>query len=171
MHLLPVQKWPFPPIYPSAFRTLISSCLLETSHSFKVKFWIHGSTFLSGPQLPALPGGRCAAELAPECHEELLHPSNPDKDLDEKAARKITKYRELYQDHRRHLDFMPVIASTSGRIGSIASCCACCFYTRTGRRQASWRFGMMGMRIQTPFGLLTVALLSSTLSRARQVSW
>jgi len=47
---------------------------------------------------------------------ELLHPGKPDKDLDEKAARKITKYREHYRDHRRHLDFMPAIASTSGRI-------------------------------------------------------
>ena len=26
---------------------------------------------------------------------ELLHPGNPDKDLDEKAARKIAEYREL----------------------------------------------------------------------------
>ena len=47
---------------------------------------------------------------------ELLHPGNPDKDLDEKAARKIAKYRELYRDHRRQLDFSPAIASTSGRI-------------------------------------------------------
>ena len=47
---------------------------------------------------------------------ELLHPGNPDKNLDEKAARKIHKYRELYRDHRRHLDFLPAIASTSGRI-------------------------------------------------------
>ena len=42
--------------------------------------------------------------------------TQPDKDLDEKAARKITKYRELYRDHRRQLDFLPAIASTSGRI-------------------------------------------------------
>ena len=51
---------------------------------------------------------------------ELLHPGNPDKDLDEKAASKrhckIAKYRELYRDHRRQLDFVPAIASTSGRI-------------------------------------------------------
>ena len=47
---------------------------------------------------------------------ELLHPGNPDKDLDEKAASKIAKYRELYRDHRRQLDFLPAIASTSGRI-------------------------------------------------------
>ena len=47
---------------------------------------------------------------------ELLHPGNPDKDLDVKAARKIAKYRELYRDHRRHLDFLPAIASTSRRI-------------------------------------------------------
>ena len=65
---------------------------------------------------------------------ELLHPGNPDKDLDEKAASKIAKYRELYRDHRRQLDFLPAIASTSGRIHC-------------------------------------VALLSLTLSRARQVSW
>ena len=44
--------------------------------------------------------------------------SNPDKDLDEKAASKIAKYRELYRDHRRQLDFVPAIASTSGRIHS-----------------------------------------------------
>ena len=31
-------------------------------------------------------------------------------------ARKIAKYRELYRDHDRHLDFLPAIASTSGRI-------------------------------------------------------
>ena len=42
--------------------------------------------------------------------------TQPDKDLDEKAARKITKYRELYRDHRRQLDFLPAIASTSERI-------------------------------------------------------
>ena len=65
---------------------------------------------------------------------ELLHPGRPDKDLDEKAASKIAKYRELYRDHRRRLDFLPAIAST-------------------------------------PLGLRTAALLSSTLSRARQVSW
>ena len=47
---------------------------------------------------------------------ELLHPGRPDKDLDEKAARKIAKYREHYRDHRRQLDFLPAIASTSGRI-------------------------------------------------------
>ena len=47
---------------------------------------------------------------------ELLYPGNPDKDLDEKAARKIAKYRELYRDHHRQLDFLPAIASTSGRI-------------------------------------------------------
>ena len=62
---------------------------------------------------------------------ELLHPGNPDKDLDEKAARKIQKYRELYRDHRRHppfsrrpLDFLPAIASavvsaTSQRLESV----------------------------------------------------
>ena len=49
---------------------------------------------------------------------ELLHPGQPDKDLDQKAARKIAKYRELYRDHRRQLDFLPAIASTSGRIHS-----------------------------------------------------
>ena len=48
----------------------------------------------------------------------LLHPGNPDKDLDEKAASKIAKYRELYRDHRRQLDFLPAIASTSRRIHS-----------------------------------------------------
>ena len=37
---------------------------------------------------------------------------------DEKAASKIAKYRELYRDHRRQLDFLPAIASTSGRIHS-----------------------------------------------------
>ena len=47
---------------------------------------------------------------------ELINPGNPDKDLVEKAARKIAKYRELYRDHRRQLDFLPAIASTSGRI-------------------------------------------------------
>ena len=30
---------------------------------------------------------------------------------DEKAASKIAKYRELYRDHRRQLDFLPAIAS------------------------------------------------------------
>ena len=43
---------------------------------------------------------------------ELLHPGNPDKDLDDKAASKIAKYRALYRDHRRQLDFLPAIAST-----------------------------------------------------------
>ena len=46
----------------------------------------------------------------------------------------------------------------------IASCCACCFYTRTGRRHVSLRFLTMGMRNHTLLGLLTAALLSSTLS-------
>ena len=48
--------------------------------------------------------------------ESCFTPGNPDKDLDERAARKVAKYRELYRDHRRHLDFLPAIASTSGRI-------------------------------------------------------
>ena len=39
---------------------------------------------------------------------ELLHPGNPERDLGEKAAGKIAKYRELYRDHRRQLDFVPV---------------------------------------------------------------
>ena len=30
----------------------------------------------------------------------------------------IANYRELYRDHRRQLDFLPAIASTSGRIHS-----------------------------------------------------
>ena len=47
---------------------------------------------------------------------ELLHPGQPDKGLDQKAATKIAKYREVYRDHRRQLDFLPAIASTSGRI-------------------------------------------------------
>ena len=69
---------------------------------------------------------------------ELLRPGNPDKDLDEKAARKIAKYRELYRDHRRQ-----AVTRNSCRPspalpgGFIASCCACCFYTRTGRRSLS----------------------------------
>ena len=46
----------------------------------------------------------------------LLHPGNPDKDLEEKAARKIHAYRELYRDHRCQLDFLSAIDSTSGRI-------------------------------------------------------
>ena len=46
----------------------------------------------------------------------LLHPGKPDKDLDEKAARKIHAYRELYRDHRRQLDFSSAIDSTTGRI-------------------------------------------------------
>ena len=49
-------------------------------------------------------------------HRKLFHPGNPDKDLDQKAASKIAKYRELYRDHHRQLDFLPAIASTSGRI-------------------------------------------------------
>ena len=49
-------------------------------------------------------------------NEALLHPGNPDKDLDQKAARKIAKFRELYRDHRRQLDFLPAIASTFGRM-------------------------------------------------------
>ena len=44
--------------------------------------------------------GLCAAKLAPE--RRTASPGNPDKDLDEKAARKTAKYRELYRDHRRH---------------------------------------------------------------------
>jgi hypothetical protein len=47
---------------------------------------------------------------------ELLHPGQPDKGHDQKAATKIAKYREVYRDHRRQLDFLPAIASTSGRI-------------------------------------------------------
>ena len=36
-------------------------------------------------------------------HPSPLHPGSPDKDLDQKAAAKIAKYRELYRDHRRQL--------------------------------------------------------------------
>ena len=43
----------------------------------------------------------------------------------------------------------------------IASFCACCFCTRTGRRHASSRFWTTSKRNQTPLGLLTAALLSS----------
>ena len=46
----------------------------------------------------------------------------------------------------------------------IASCCARCFCTRTGRRHASLRFWAMGTRNHTHLGLLTPALLSSTFS-------
>ena len=54
---------------------------------------------------------------------ELLHPGQPDKDLDQKAESKIAKYRELYRDHHRQLDFLPAIASTSSAplAGFIAS--------------------------------------------------
>ena len=45
----------------------------------------------------------------------------------------------------------------------IASFCACCFCTRTGRRHASSRFWTTSKRNQTPLGLLTAALLSSKL--------
>ena len=60
----------------------------------------------------------CAGAAPRNWHRNgaLLHPGNPDKDLDEKAARKIHKYRALYRDHRRQLDFLPAITSTSGRI-------------------------------------------------------
>ena len=47
--------------------------------------------------------------------------------------------------------------------GFIASCCACCSYTRTGRRRASLRFLTMGTRNHTHLGLLTAAQLSVTL--------
>ena len=62
---------------------------------------------------------------------ELLHPDKPDKALDEKAASKIAKYRELYRDHRRQLDFLLAIASVQPALpgGFIASCCACCSST------------------------------------------
>ena len=100
---------------------------------------------------------------------ELLHPGQPDKDLDQKAARKIAKYRELYRDHRRQLDFLPAIASTSGRIH--CELLRLLFLHAHGRRRASLRFLTMGTRNHTHLGLLTAALLSLTLSRARQVSW
>ena len=41
----------------------------------------------------------------------LLHPGNPDKDLEEKAAAKIRKHREMHRDHRRQLDCTPAIGS------------------------------------------------------------
>ena len=55
--------------------------------------------------------------------------------------------------------------------GFTPNCCGCCSSTRTGRRRASLRFLTMGTRNHTHLGLLTAALLSLTLSRARQVSW
>ena len=65
----------------------------------------------------------CANKLVPSItsrnwhrNGELLHPGQPDKDHDQKAETKIANYRELYRDHRRQLDFLPAIASTSGRI-------------------------------------------------------
>ena len=54
----------------------------------------------------------------------LLHPGNldnPDKDLDANAARKISKYRELYlqyRDHHCQLDFLPPNPSTPSCIHS-----------------------------------------------------
>ena len=76
------------------------------------------------PQLRALPCGRCAEELAPERSTAAPRQPGQRKTLmrrrharyDEKAARKIHEYRELYRDHRRQLDFVPAIASTLGRI-------------------------------------------------------
>ena len=94
---------------------------------------------------------------------ELLHPGNPDKNLDEKAARKIHKYRELYRDHRRHLDF-------SGRI----HCELLPLLFLHAHRETTRFFQILDAghaQPRTHLGLLTAALLSSTPSRARQVSW
>ena len=68
---------------------------------------------------------------------ELINTSNPDKDLVEKAARKIAKYRELYREHHRKLHFLPPSPAPLGE--PTTSCCDCCSYTRTGRRRASSR--------------------------------
>ena len=95
---------------------------------------------------------------------ELINPGNPDKDLVEKAARKIAKYRELYREHHRKLHFLPPSPAPLGE--STTSCCDCFSYTRAGRRRASSRLLTMGMRNHTHLRLLTAALLSLTLSRA-----
>ena len=99
----------------------------------------------------------------------LLHLGKPDKDLDEKAARKIHAYRELHRDIA--VSWTSCRPSTALQAASIAGCCACCFCTHTGRRHASSRFWTTSTRNHTHLGLLTAALLSSTPSRARQVSW
>ena len=104
----------------------------------------------------------------------LLHPAagNPDKDLDEKAARKIAKYRELYRDHRRQLDFLPAIASTSGRI----HCELLRLLFLHAHRETTRFFDIFDDGHAQPHtsrftSRLTAALLSLTLSRAKQVSW
>ena len=101
---------------------------------------------------------------------ELRHRGNPDKDLDEKAARKIAKYGELYRDHRHHLDFWPAIASTSGRVHR--ELLRLLFLH--AHRETTRFFEIMepSTRNHTHLGPTTAALLSSTHSRAAtQVSW
>ena len=49
----------------------------------------------------------------------------------------------------RHLDFLPAISSTCG--GFIASCCACCSYTRTGRLLPPSFVSHRSLSIQTVF--------------------
>ena len=100
---------------------------------------------------------------------ELPHTGNPDKDIDEKAARKIAKYRELHLPGTIAVSWISCRPSPALQAAFIASCCACCSYTRTGRRHASLRFSTTSTRNHTHLGSLIAALLSS-LSRARQVS-
>ena len=148
---------------PSPLRALVSSSYSNKHHHHQTKDLVLGFSMR-----------HYRGSAAPRHwhrNGEFINPGNKDKDLDEKAARKMAKYRELYGDHRRQLDFLLCQPSPALLGGFIASCCACCSYTRTGRRRASLRFLTMGTRNHTHLGLLTAALLSSTLSRARHVSW
>ena len=53
-------------------------------------------------QLGRLGGSRWGWVLQIKCH--AIKPGNPGTDLEEKAAAKILKYRELYRDRRRQID-------------------------------------------------------------------
>ena len=58
----------------------------------------------------------------PDLVGKLHWPNDMDKSLNEAAADKIRKYRADYNNNPNTISFMPVIASTSGRLHSEFVC-------------------------------------------------
>ena len=78
----------------------------------------------------------------------------------------------LYRDHRRQLDFLPAIASTSGRIHcELLRLLFLHAHRETTRFFEIFEDGHAQPHTPWSLGFNTAALLSLTLSRARQVSW
>jgi hypothetical protein len=61
---------------------------------------------------------RFGSSSNPDLNGKLHWPNDMDKSLNEAAADKIRKYRDDYNNNPNTISFMPVIASTSGRLHS-----------------------------------------------------